>query len=160
KVFGFSIDGDGPLRKLWAIGGAVLSGRTNWTAFAIGAGTLAGILLFKKSKRFPGGFIGVVGATTVVATPDLAWRGDVSILGPLPQGLPVFAIPWITYADIVPVVIGGCAAAVVSFADTSVLSRAYAARTGTHVDPNQEMVGLGVANLAAGFFQGFPISSS
>ena len=50
--------------------------------------------------------------------------------------------------------------ALVSFADTSVLSRAYAARTRTHVDPNQEMVGLGVANLAAGFFQGFPISSS
>ncbi|WP_295442289.1 SulP family inorganic anion transporter, partial [uncultured Thiodictyon sp.] len=48
----------------------------------------------------------------------------------------------------------------VSFADTSVLSRTYAARTGTTVDPNQEMVGLGVANLAAGFFQGFPISSS
>ena len=50
--------------------------------------------------------------------------------------------------------------ALVSFADTSVLSRAYAARTGTYVDANQEMVGLGVANLAAGFFQGFPISSS
>jgi MFS superfamily sulfate permease-like transporter len=41
-----------------------------------------------------------------------------------------------------------------------VLSRAYAARTATQVDPNQEMVGLGAANLAAGFFQGFPISSS
>ena len=40
------------------------------------------------------------------------------------------------------------------------LSRTYAARTGAHVDPNQEMVGLGAANLAAGFFQGFPISSS
>jgi MFS superfamily sulfate permease-like transporter len=50
--------------------------------------------------------------------------------------------------------------ALVSFADTSVLSRAYAARLGRHVDPNQEMVGLGAANLAAGFFQGFPISSS
>jgi MFS superfamily sulfate permease-like transporter len=49
---------------------------------------------------------------------------------------------------------------VVSFADTSVLSRAFAARTGSYVDPNQEMVGLGAANLAAGFFQGFPISSS
>ena len=59
-----------------------------------------------------------------------------------------------------PVLIGGCAVAMVSFADTSVLSRAYAARTGTAVDPNQEMVGLGAANLAAGFFQGFPISSS
>ena len=56
--------------------------------------------------------------------------------------------------------IGGCAVALVSFADTSVLSRVYAARTRTWVDPNQEMVGLGVANLAAGLFQGFPISSS
>ena len=72
----------------------------------------------------------------------------------------MFAIPWITYADIVPVLIGGFAVALVSFADTSVLSRVYAARTRTYVDPNQEMVGLGAANLAAGFFQGFPISSS
>jgi MFS superfamily sulfate permease-like transporter len=48
----------------------------------------------------------------------------------------------------------------ISFADTSVLSRTYAARLGTKVDPNQEMVGLGAANLAAGFFHGFPISSS
>ena len=85
---------------------------------------------------------------------------DISVLGPLPQGLPQFVIPWITTADIVPVLIGGCAVAMVSFADTSVLSRAYAARTRTAVDPNQEMVGLGAANLAAGFFQGFPISSS
>jgi MFS superfamily sulfate permease-like transporter len=81
-------------------------------------------------------------------------------LGPLPQGLPAFAIPWITTDDIVPVVLGGCAIAMVSFADTSVLSRSYAARLGTRVDPNQEMVGLGAANLATGFFQGFPISSS
>src|SRR5262249_61916848 len=63
-------------------------------------------------------------------------------------------------AGLVPVMIGGGAVALVSFADTSVLSRAYAARTGTAVDPNQEMAGLGAANLAAGFFQGFPISSS
>jgi MFS superfamily sulfate permease-like transporter len=84
----------------------------------------------------------------------------VAVLGPLPQGLPGFAIPWITYGDIVPVLLGGCAVALVSFADTSVLSRVYAARLGDRVDPNQEMVGLGAANLATGFFQGFPISSS
>ena len=63
-------------------------------------------------------------------------------------------------ADLGAVVIGGCAVALVSFADTSVLSRAYAAKTRMYVDPNQEMIGLGVANLAAGFFKGFPISSS
>jgi MFS superfamily sulfate permease-like transporter len=69
-------------------------------------------------------------------------------------------MPRIAYDDIVPVLIGGATVALVSFADTSVLSRAYAARTGRAVDPNQEMVGLGAANLAAGVFQGFPISSS
>jgi MFS superfamily sulfate permease-like transporter len=58
------------------------------------------------------------------------------------------------------VLIGGFAIALVSFADTSVLSRTYATRTRSYVDPNQEMIGLGAANLAAGFFQGFPISSS
>jgi len=160
KVFGFSIDGEGPLRKLWAIAEAILNGKANWTAFTIGAGTFAVILLLRNSKRLPGVLIAVVGATAIVGGLDLGTRAHVSVLGPLPQGLPMFAIPWITSADFISVLIGGCAVALVSFADTSVLSRVYAGRTGTHVDPNQEMVGLGAANLAAGLFQGFPISSS
>jgi high affinity sulfate transporter 1 len=160
KLFGFSIESEGPLRDLWAIAEAVLGGKANWTAFMVGAGTLVVIMLLKGSKRLPGILIAVVGATVVVGMLDLAVHHNVAVLGPLPQGLPAFAVPWITYNDIVPVLIGGCAIALVSFADTSVLSRSYAARTGTYVDPNQEMVGLGAANLAAGFFQGFPISSS
>jgi high affinity sulfate transporter 1 len=160
KLLGFSIKSKGPLRDLGAIAVAVAGGKANWITFAIGAGTLATILLLKRSKRVPGILIAVVGATAAVGVLDLAARASVSVLGPVPQGLPAFAIPWITNADIVPVVIGGCAVALISFADTSVLSRAYAARTGETVDPNQEMVGLGAANLATGFFQGFPISSS
>jgi MFS superfamily sulfate permease-like transporter len=78
----------------------------------------------------------------------------------MPQGLPKPSVPLIQFVDLAPVLTGGLAVALVSFADTSVLSRTFAARARTHVDPNQEMVGLGVANLAAGFFQGFPISSS
>ncbi|HEY0465812.1 MAG TPA: SulP family inorganic anion transporter [Polyangiaceae bacterium] len=160
KLFGFSIESRGPLRDLWAIARAVLSEHSNWAAFAVGASTLAVILLLKGRQRVPGILIAVVGATVAVAVLDLGVRAHVSVLGSLPQGLPAFAIPWITYADIRPVLMGGFAVALVSFADTSVLSRVYAARTGTYVDPNQEMVGLGAANLAAGFFQGFPVSSS
>jgi high affinity sulfate transporter 1 len=160
KLFGFSIESTGPLKDLWAIATSVLDGRANWTAFMVGAGTLAMIFLLKGSKRLPGILIAVAGATLVVGTLDLGTRADVSVLGSLPRGLPAFAIPWITAADIGPVLVGGLAVALVSFADTSVLSRVYAARTRTYVDPNQEMVGLGAANLAAGFFQGFPISSS
>jgi len=159
KFFGFSIDSQGPLRNLWAIATAVVDGKTNWVTFAIGAATLLVILLLKDKKRVPGILIAVAGATVAVGVLDLATH-NVAILGSLPQGLPAFAIPWITTDDIVPVIIGGCAVALVSFADTSVLSRVYAARTRSYVDPNQEMVGLGVANLAGGLFQGFPISSS
>jgi high affinity sulfate transporter 1 len=160
KLFGFSIENDGPLRSLWAIADAILDGRTNWIAFAIGLGTLVVILLLKNSKRLPGILIAVVGATVVVGALDLASHHGVAILGPLPQGLPGFAVPLIGTNDILPVVIGGSAVALISFADTSVLSRAFAARLGTQADPNQELVALGAANLATGFFQGFPISSS
>ena len=160
KLFGFSIESAGPLRNLWRIAEGILGGKVNWTAFAVGAGTLAVILLLKNSKRVPGILVAVVGATVIVGVLDLGARAGISVLGPLPQGLPAFAIPWINFDDIVPVVVGGAAVAMVSFADTSVLSRSYAARMRTTVDPNQEMVGLGAANLAAGFFQGFPISSS
>lgn len=160
KLFGFSIESDGPLRNLSAIAKAIIGGKTNWVAFAIGAGSLAVILALKSSKRIPGILVAVAGATVIVGALDLGARAGVSVLGPLPQGLPAFTIPWISSTDVVSVLIGGGAVALVSFADTSVLSRAYAVRTRQHVDPNQEMVGLGAANLAAGFFQGFPISSS
>src|SRR3954469_25666582 len=63
KLFGFSINSDGPLRSLWAIGEAIFAGKTNWAAFTVGAGTLAVILLLKNSKRIPGILVGVVGAT-------------------------------------------------------------------------------------------------
>ena len=160
KLLGFSIESEGPLRDLWAIGDGILDGKTNWVAFAVGLCTLIVILLLKDSKRLPGILIAVVGATAVVGALGLGTRYGVKVLGPLPQGLPAFFIPWIGYNDLVPVLLGGCAIALVSFADTSVLSRTYAARLGDNVDPNQEMTGLGVANLATGFFQGFPISSS
>ena len=160
KFCGFSVEADGPLRKLWAIAQAVAQGKTNWMAFAIGAGVLAVILALKNNKRIPTILIAVAGATLLVDVFGLAERGELSVLGPLPRGLPAFAIPWIDQDALVPVLIGGLAVAMVSFADTSVLSRAYAARTRMEVDPNQEMIGLGAANLAAGFFQGFPISSS
>jgi high affinity sulfate transporter 1 len=160
KLFGLSIDGVGPLRDLAQTAGAVLGGKANWTAFAVGGGTLAVILVLKRFERIPGILIAVVGATVAVGALGLDDTAGVKVLGPLPQGLPSFALPWIDLADLGQVVIGGCAVAMVAFADTSVLSRTYAARTRSRVDPNQEMVGLGAANLAAGLFQGFPISSS
>ncbi len=160
KLFGFSIEGDGPIRDVVQIVQSILDGKANWAAFAVGASTLVAILVLKRWERIPGLLIAVVGATIAVSVLGLDESAGVKVLGALPQGLPSFVVPWIGLADLSQVVIGGCAVAMVAFADTSVLSRTYAAKTRTHVDPNQEMVGLGAANLAAGLFQGFPISSS
>jgi high affinity sulfate transporter 1 len=160
KLFGFSVTAKGPLRQAWAIVDKILKGNTNIAALAIGASTLVLILLMKGKPRLPGILIAVVAATVVVASFNLAARAGVSVIGPLPRGLPGPTLPFARVEDWVSILMGGIAVALVSFADTSVLSRTYAARLRTPVDPNQEMVGLGVANLASAFFQGFPISSS
>src|SRR6188472_1324095 len=66
KLFGFSIDGVGPLRDLVRITEGILGGQANWTSFAVGASTLAAILLLKRYKRIPGLLLAVVGATIAV----------------------------------------------------------------------------------------------
>ena len=160
KLLGFSVSADGPLRQSWAIVEKVSAGGINTTALAVGGSALVLILLLKRVPRIPGMLVAVTAATLVVALFDLASRTGISVLGPLPQGLPLPRIPMVPIDSVSSILTGGLAVALVAFADTSVLSRTYAARLRTPVDPNQEMVGLGVANVAAGFFQGFPISSS
>jgi high affinity sulfate transporter 1 len=160
KLLGFSVSATGPLRQVHDITGKILAGSTNIVTLAIGAGTLVMILWLKRKPRVPAILVAVVAAMLVVAVFDLDTRAGVSVLGPLARGLPLPGIPLAHVDDWLPILSGGIAVALVSFADTSVLSRTYAARLGTRVDPNQEMVALGLANLAAAFFQGFPISSS
>ncbi|APR38742.1 SulP family inorganic anion transporter [Paraburkholderia sp. SOS3] len=159
KLFAIEIDESGPLRDLLSLAIGIADGKTNWYSFAVGTGSLALILLLKRFEKVPGILIAVVLATLCVSAFGLDSLG-VKVLGKIPQGLPSFVLPWANGADLTRIVVGGCAVALISFADTSVLSRTFAARTRSRVDPNQEMVGLGAANLAAGLFQGFPISSS
>ena len=160
KLLGFSASADGPLRQIRAIAEKVSAGSINATALAVGGSALVLILVLKRRPRIPGMLVAVTAATLVVAIFDLAQRTGISVLGPLPQGLPLPRLPLVPVDSLKSILTGGLAVALVAFADTSVLSRTYAARLRTPVDPNQEMVGLGVANFAAGFFQGFPISSS
>ncbi len=160
KLFGFSVDADGLLAELAAFFQAVIAGQTNPVALLLGGGSLTFMLLFRRYKRFPSVLVAVVAATVITAVFDLAARADLSVLGVLPQGLPSITIPRVGLQDLGPLLVGAIAIVVVSFADTSVLSRTYATRSGAYVDPNQELIGLGAANVATGFFQGFSISSS
>ena len=119
------------------------------------------ILACKRWRpQIPGVLIAVVAATVAVGAFGLAQRFDLSVVGPLPKGLPSFEIPSVSRDDLQALVAGAVGIALVSFADTSVLSRTFAIRGGYRVDPNQELVALGAANVATGLFQGFSVSSS
>src|SRR6201987_2715259 len=113
KLFGFSVTSNGPLRQVWGIVGRVLAGSTNVVALAIGTGTLALILLLKRWPRVPGILIAVAIATVVVAAFGLATRAGVSVLGPLPQGLPSPNVPYVPISDLAQIFTGGIAVALV-----------------------------------------------
>jgi high affinity sulfate transporter 1 len=160
KLFGFSSTGEGLVERLSGFFSGVASGRVNWVALIIGGGTLLIVRSLKRFLRVPGVLIPVVGATLAAGWLDLSNRFGVRVLGDLPQGLPRLTLALMSPKEIGDLSTAALAIVAVSFADTSVLSRAYAAKRRVYVDPNQEMIGLGLANLAGGFFQGFPISSS
>ena len=160
KVFGFSVDADGLIAEAQGFVQGVLDGETNPASLGIGLLALA-IMLAARWRGL--GAAGIVVATlvTTIATTlfDLAARG-VDVVGPLPQGLPGLSIPAVGLEDLAAMVAGGFAIAVVSLADTSVLSRTFALRAGERVDQDQELLALGAANVGAAFVGGFPISAS
>jgi MFS superfamily sulfate permease-like transporter len=138
----------------------VADGRVNRAALAVG---LTGIVVILVLKRFwraiPAVAVAVVVGIAAVAAFDLDQEG-VKVIGMLPEGLPGFAFPAVDLADLGALFSGALGIALVAVADTTVLSQSLAAQRGETVDPNQELRALGAANLAAGFFQGFAISSS
>jgi high affinity sulfate transporter 1 len=161
KLFGFSVDAEGLIPETRSFVGGVADGKTNTAALTIGVACLLVILGFKRWRpKIPGVLVAVVGATVAVGVFGLAQRYDLSVVGVLPKGLPSFQIPSVSASDLAALAAGAVGIALVSFADTSVLSRTFAVRGGYRVDPNQELAALGAANVAAGFFQGFSISSS
>ena len=116
---------------------------------------------FKRwAPNLPGILIAVSGATIVVGVFQLATHTGLAVVGPLPQGLPVFQLPSVSLDEFSTLFASAVAMALVAFADTSVLSRTFALRGGYESDRNQELIALGAANVAAGLFQGFSISSS
>jgi high affinity sulfate transporter 1 len=161
KLFGFSVDAEGVIPEARAFVRSVADGETNRAALSIGLACLLVILACKRWRpRIPGVLIAVVGATVAVGMFDLARRYDISVVGPLPKGLPSLEIPSVPADNLPALVAGAIGIALVSFADTSVLSRTFAIRGGYRVNPNQELVALGAANVGAGLFQGFSVSSS
>jgi high affinity sulfate transporter 1 len=159
KVFGFSTDAEGLLDEAAAFVRGVADGETVVAALAIG---LASIVVVVAGKRVapvvPWVLVAVV--LGILAVSFFGLHDEVDVVGALPRGLPTFDLPSVAFDDLPRLAAAAVSIALVAFADTSVLSRTYAARLGDDVDPNREMIALGVANAATGLFQGFPISSS
>ncbi|MCE5210346.1 MAG: SulP family inorganic anion transporter [Deltaproteobacteria bacterium] len=161
KVFGFSVSGSNFLQETNGLIQGIWNGQINWTACVIGLSCLAVILGFRRwAPKIPGVLIAVAGATIIASVLDLSVTSGIAVVGPLPQGLPQFQIPALSFAEFNTLFAAAVAIALVSFADMSTLSRTFALRAGQEVDSNQEIIALGAANMAAGFFQGFPVTSS
>jgi high affinity sulfate transporter 1 len=155
KLLGISVAGGGFFEDIRGLAGN-LDGLDPATA-ALGIGCLATVLIgWRFAPAFPWVLVAVGGSAVAVAVTNV----DVDVVGAVPAGLPSFEIPRPSIDDLGQLAFAAVAIALLSFADTSVLSRSYAARLGDRVDPSRELGALAVANVATGLFQGFPISSS
>ena len=160
KLFGFKIEADGLIGEVTGFVKGVAHGEVVAAAAVVGIAGIALILVLQRwLPKVPAVLIMVVLAIAATSVFHLADRG-VSLVGVLPKGFPPLTIPSVRLADLGPLFAGALGISLVSLADTISTASAFAARTGQEVRGNGEMIGIGVANLAAGLFQGFPVSTS
>ena len=158
KLFGFSVDASGTIQELIAFLRNL--DQTNVWALGVGLMTLIIILVLKRWKpMWPGILIAVIAAILATVLLDLAAKG-VDVVGMLPQGFPTPSFPRVNWSDIPILAATAVGISLVAIGDTISTSAGFANRKGIDVDSDQEMVGIGSANLFAGFFSGFPVSTS
>jgi high affinity sulfate transporter 1 len=158
KLFGYSVDGNSVIQEVVAF--LANLDQTNPWSLAVGLLCLFIILGMQRwAPRFPGILVAVVAAITVTVVFDLAAKG-VETVGLLPQGFPLPSFPAVALSDLAPLAAGAVGITLVAIGDTISTSAGFASRRGEEIDSDQEMVGIGSANLLAGLFHGFPVSTS
>ena len=127
---------------------------------ALGAVVVVFLLVLRKLKPLaPGTLLAVIGASAVVLVFGLEGQG-VTLVGAVPGGLPLPALPGLQLGDITALIGSAAAITFVSYSDVALTARAFSARTGEEIDPNREFLALGVTNVAAGLTGGFALSAS
>jgi high affinity sulfate transporter 1 len=160
KLCGFSVDGSGLIAEATGFLKGLAAGDAVPAAVGIGLFTLAVILVLQRwLPKVPAVLLAVVLAIAATWLLDLGERG-VKLVGPLPEGLPPLTLPHADWSQVPLLLIGALGITLVSLTDTISTASAFAARSGQEVRGNQEMVGIGAANIAASLFQGFPVSTS
>ena len=155
SLFGVSLPSSKLVHEVWlAFLGAL--GEVNLATMVIGLGSVAVLVGLRRwNKRFPGALAVVVIGTVLTALMGLDGRG-VAIVGTVPEGLPSFGIPVFSIGDFQALIPTILAIALVGYMESIAVAKAIATRRGYKVVPNQELIGLGVANIGGSFFQAFP----
>jgi high affinity sulfate transporter 1 len=158
KLFGLSIDASDPLPQLWEVVNEL--GSVSGATIAVAAVSLAVLFgLRLVMPKLPAALLVVVAAIGLSWALDLAAHG-VTIVGPIPAGLPSFEIPSPAFADIVRLVPAAFGIFLVAFADEILTARSFAGKHNQNVRGSQELLAMGAASAAAGFTQGFSVGAS
>ena len=149
KLLGFSVNRDSLIDTARLTVQGLADGLTDPHAVGIGATSLVLMLTVRRyRRRFPALLVAVGGSMVVVAF--FGWTDQLPVVGPLPEGLPAPALGGLQWSDVSSMIGPALGIALITFADTAVLSRAFAARRGESVDSNHEMAAVGLARRAAG----------
>jgi len=156
KLFGVSGGGDHFFERVWTLAGQL--GDTNLIVLGLGLAALAMLVLGEKFlPNRPIAILVVVLATVVVSSTSLAESG-VATVGALPPGLPDFALPTLRLRDVDGILPLSCACFLLSYIEGVSAARTLAAKNDYAIDPRQELLALGAANLGVAFGQGFPVA--
>jgi sulfate permease, SulP family len=136
-------------------------GDGSWQTALVSASVLAILIVFGRWLRvIPGGLVAVVGMIALSWIFDFAAH-DISILGPVPSGLPHIGVPQgVTWHDAVLLLATAVSMFIVILAQSAATSRAYAVKYSEQFEENTDLVGLGLANLTAGFTGTFVVNGS
>jgi len=136
-------------------------GDASWQTALVSAVVLAILVFFGRvSKAIPAGLVAVVGMIALSWIFDFSSL-DISILGPVPSGLPHVGFPkGVTLSDAGMLMATAISMFIVILAQSAATSRAYAVRYNEPFDENTDLIGLGLANITAGFTGTFVVNGS
>lgn len=158
KMFGIQLEGEEFFRILHTL--ITRLEHAHLTTLLFGLGLILLLLLVgKKFPKIPGALAASAVAILVAGMLGLDRQG-VAMVGAVPGGVPLPALPSVLLSDITALAPAAVAIAFLAFSDGILLAQTFADKNRYEVDPNQELVALGASNLAAGLLQGFPVSAS
>ncbi len=159
KLLGYDVEAAGFFREVMMFVQDI--GNVHSPTLILGVTSLALLfLLHAFVPRLPAALTVVILAIVVSAALNLHENYDIHIVGDIPAGLPPITLPDVALSDYIKLMPAAVAVALVGFAESVAAARSYATKFGYEVDANQEMIGLGVANLGAGISGGFVVDGS